>query len=108
MSQTLPEIGGPQEFTEAVRHSCLHLPLSLSRALQWQMYPLLGDGERSVSADGLYLNSWKYQQDGAAAHTSKETEIILNAVFKDRWIIDWQAKLSRPQQDREHMGLGRK
>ena len=31
MLQTLPEIDGPrpQEFTEAVRHSCLHLPLSL-------------------------------------------------------------------------------
>ena len=55
------------------------------------LYPLLEDGERSSSEDRLYSNSWIYQEDGTAAHTSKETENSLNVVFKDRWIIDWQA-----------------
>ena len=34
------------------------------------VFPLLENGDRLFSKDRLYSDSWIYQQDGAAAHTS--------------------------------------
>ena len=43
-------------------------------SVQNVLYPLLEDGDRLFREDGLYSDSWIYHQDGAAAHTSKETK----------------------------------
>ena len=48
------------------------------------LFPLLKDGDRLFKGDRLYSSSWTYQQDGAAAHTIKETKDILNVVMKGR------------------------
>ena len=43
------------------------------------------------SARTGYTQTAGYEQNGAAAHGSKDTKNILNAVSQDRWITDWPA-----------------
>ena len=71
------------------------------------LYPLLEDGDRLFKEDRLYYNSWIYQQDGAAAHTSKETKETLNAVFKANGSLTGQQNLQTSAGPRTH-GLGQK
>lgn len=54
------------------------------------LYALLADGDRFAREDRLLADCWMYQQDSAAARTSKETKDILNAFMPDRWTTDWQ------------------